>query len=154
VNTKFAILDAGYYDDENITALYRNGVSFVTRLKGNRDLYKYLVAEHLPTIERCENLVSYNGRYAFIKCIECELVKGYKAYAYISLDIERENSESKRLFFRAKAQKLKDEEVFDKMTGQGVFILVSSEKISKNRVLPTYYTRQQIEEIFDIGKNS
>ena len=33
INTKFAILDAGYYDDYNITSLYENGVSFVTRLR-------------------------------------------------------------------------------------------------------------------------
>lgn len=55
INTKFAILDAGYYDDKNITALYKNNVSFVTRLKENLKLYKKLVAEHLPTIECREN---------------------------------------------------------------------------------------------------
>jgi hypothetical protein len=153
VNTKFAILDAGYYDDENITALYENEVSFVTRLKENRKLYKRLVAEHLPSIECRENLVSYNGRYVFIKCVECELVEGHKAYAYISLDIERKNSESRKLFSHAKAQHLKDGNVFDKMAGQGAFILVSSRKIAKGKILPTYYTRQQIEQIFDIGKN-
>jgi hypothetical protein len=153
VNTKLAILDAGYYDGENIAELYKNKVSFVTRLKENLKLYKRLVAEHLTSIERRENFVDYNGRYAFIKCVECELVEGEKAYAYISLDIERKNSELKKLFSRAKVQNLENEDVFDKMAGQGVFILVSSIMIPKNKILPTYYTRQQIEQIFDIGKN-
>jgi transposase len=34
-----------------------------------------------------------------------------------------------------------------------VFILVSSRRIAKEKILPTYYTRQQIEQVFDIGKN-
>ena len=79
INTKFAILDAGYYDDDNIRALYKNKVSFITRLKENRKIYKQLVETWVPTIELRENLVSYNNRYAYIKCVECELVEGHKA---------------------------------------------------------------------------
>ena len=153
INTKFAILDAGYYDDYNITSLYENGVSFVTRLRENRKIYKNLVAEHLPTLECKDNFVNYNGRYAYIKRVECQLIEGHHAYAYIGLDIERKSSESKKLFQKAKSKKLSDSNVFDKMSGQGVFILVSSKQIAKEEILPTYYTRQQIEEIFDIGKN-
>lgn len=153
VDTKYAILDAGYYDDENIKSLYKDGVSFVTRLKGNRKLYKGLVAECLPTLEGRENFVSYNGRYAYIRCVECELVEGHRGYAYIGIDIERKNSESSKLFRRAKANEMKDGEVFDKMASHGVFILVSSRKMVKEKILPAYYMRQQIEQIFDIGKN-
>ena len=153
VNTKFAILDAGYYDDENIRALYREKVSFITRLKENRKIYKQLVETWLPTIECKENLVNYNNRYAYIKCVECELIEGYRAYAYIGLDIDRKASESKKLFQKAKAKSLTNEEVYDRMTRQGVFVLVSSRPVAKEKILPTYYTRQQIEQVFDIGKN-
>jgi hypothetical protein len=153
INTKFAILDAGYYDDYNIGKLYDNGVSFVTRLRENRKIYKDLVAEHLPALECKDNFVNYNGRYAYIKCVECQLIEGHHAYAYIGLDIERKGSESKKLFQKATSKGLSDSNVFDKMSRQGVFILVSSRKIAKDKILPTYYTRQQIEEIFDIGKN-
>ena len=48
---------------------------------------------------------------------------------------------------------MNDGEVFDKMASQGVFILVSSGKMVKEKILPAYYMRQQIEQIFDIGKN-
>ena len=105
------------------------------------------------TKECKDNFVNYNGRYAYIKRVECQLIEGHHAYAYIGLDIERKSSESKKLFQKAKSKKLSDSNVFDKMSGQGVFILVSSRKIAKEEILPTYYTRQQIEEIFDIGKN-
>jgi hypothetical protein len=153
VNTKFAILDAGYYGGENIAELYRNGVSFVSRLRENLKLYKDLIKEYLPAIETKENFVNYNSRYAYIKCVECELVAGHKAYAYIGLDIDRKSSESKKLFQRAKGEKLSDAKVYDKMASHGAFILISSRRIAKDRILPTYYIRQQIEQIFDIGKN-
>jgi hypothetical protein len=153
VNTKFAILDAGYYSDSNIGALYDSKISFVTRLKENRTVYKQLIAKHAPTIENKDNFVNYNDRYAYIKCVECELLEGHPAYAYIGLDIDRKNSETRKLFQKAKAKEMKDKDVYDKMSRQGLFILVSSRRIAKDKILPTYYTRQQIEQIFDIGKN-
>jgi hypothetical protein len=153
VNTKFAILDAGYYSRENIQELYAAGVSFVTRLKENTKLYRQLVREHAQALTSKENLVSYNRRYAYIKRVDCEVVDGIMAYAYIGLDIERKHSESRKLFKKAGDLSLSDRQVFDRMTGQGIFILVSSRPIAKVKILPTYYTRQQIEQIFDIGKN-
>jgi transposase len=153
INTKFAILDAGYYSDENIRDLFEGHISFVTRLKENRVLYKNLVSKHLPDIEDKKNLVDYNGRYIYIKCVECDLVDDYKGYAYICLDIERKSSEAHKLFQQAKAKKLSNGDVYDKMQEQGVFILVSSRRIAKDKMLPIYYTRTQIEQIFDIGKN-
>jgi hypothetical protein len=153
VNTKFAILDAGYYDDANIEALYADKISFVTRLKANRRLYKDLVATHIPEIEVKENFVSYNGRYAYIKQVGCELVDGRAAWAYVCLDIDRKDSEARKLFRRATAKGVPDGEVYDALAGQGAFVLVSSRRIAKEKVLPTYYMRQQIEQVFDIGKN-
>jgi hypothetical protein len=153
VNTKFAILDAGYYSSDNIANLYESKVSFVTRLRENLKLYQNLIKEHLPTIETKENFVCYNNRYAYIKCVECELVKGYKTYAFVGLDIDRKTSESRKLFQRAKGDKLRDSDVYDRMSSQGAFILVASRRIAKDKILPTYYMRQQIEQLFDIGKN-
>ena len=153
INTKFAILDAGYYTDDNIRELYKSQVSFITRLRENRTLYKELVAQHLPGIEDPKNFVSYNGRYVYVTCVPCELVDGYKGYAYICLDIERKSMETHKLFQRAKDHKLSDKEVYEKMQDQGIFVLIASRRIAKPKILPTYYMRQQIEQIFDIGKN-
>lgn len=153
INTKFAILDAGYYTDDNIRHLYEKHVSFISRLRENRILYKELVARHLPDIQNEKNFVSYNDRYVYIKCVECEPIEGYKGYAYIGLDINRKSSEAHNLFQKAKSKKISDKDVYEKMQSQGVFILISSRRIAKDKILPAYYTRQQIEQIFDIGKN-
>ena len=152
INTKFAILDAGYYMEANIQEFYANKISFITRLKGNLTLYKELVAEHISSLESKENLVEYNGRYVYLKCVECQLC-GNSAYAYVGIDIERKSSEARKTFQRAKDKKLTNDQVYDAMQKQGIFILISSRRIALGKVLPLYYTRQQIEQIFDLGKN-
>ena len=153
VNTKLAILDAGYYSDENFKELYSENIAFVTRMKENRKLYKSLVAKHIPGIERRKNMVGYNGRYMFIKRVECELISGYKSYAYVGLDLDRKSFEANGLFRKAQAEALSDGEVFDRLQRKGRFVLVSSKRLQTKEILPVYYTRQQIEQVFDIGKN-
>jgi hypothetical protein len=152
IETKFAILDAGYYTQGNIHELFEKGISFVTRLKQNLVVYKELVANHLETLEAKENLVEYNGRYVYLKCVPCELGE-HQAYAYIGLDITRKSLEAEKTFQRAILNKMDTDQVYDAIQKQGVFILVASNKIDITEVLPLYYTRQQIEQVFDIGKN-
>lgn len=153
MNTKFAIMDAGYYSAENATTLLNANISFISRLKETTNLYDSLLKEHLPTLESEDNLVAYNGRYVYIKCTKCSLTQEKMGYAYICRDLERRNSESYKLFKKAKVDHLDTIDVYRKMERQGVFILVSSRQIAKEKILPIYYTRQQIEQIFDIGKN-
>jgi hypothetical protein len=152
INVKFAILDAGYYTEENIRELFDNKISFITRLKGNLVVYKDLVKEHLGSLESRENLVEYNGRYVYLKCVPIQL-NGHNAYAYVGLDIERKSSESRKTFRRAKDSNMDTNQVFDTIASQGVFIIVASRRIATASLLPLYYTRQQIEQVFDIGKN-
>jgi len=153
IRTKFAILDAGYLTKENIEELFENGVSFLSRLKENTRLYKDVLSEHLPTLQAKENLVSYNCRYAYIKRIDCEIGEGHKVYAYLCQDLAMRSIENSKLFDKAEKAGMNTKEVFDAMTGHGIFMLVASRPIDKEKVLGTYYTRQQIEQVFDLCKN-
>jgi transposase len=54
---------------------------------------------------------------------------------------------------RAVAKELHDRDVYEQMSTMGMFVLVSTRRVGKSKILPAYYTRQQIEQIFDIGKN-
>jgi hypothetical protein len=152
VNVKFAIFDAGYYSDDNIKELFKQKVSFITRMKPNTKLYKELVNTHADSLEVKENLVEYNTRYAYIKCVPCE-IDSHKAYAYIGLDIDRKSFETKRTFRNASNKKMDTDQVFDAIQNKGIFILIATRKIAKTKILPLYYMRQQIEQVFDIGKN-
>ncbi|MDR3185781.1 MAG: transposase [Christensenellaceae bacterium] len=153
VNTKLAILDAGFYSDQNLLDLYNAKISFVIRLKQNTKIYKKLVADCLPIIVNEENICEHNSRYVYIKRVECQLVQGFKAYAYVGLDLDRKSSEERKLCARAKADKLSPRDVHERLSRQGIFVLVSSKRLKSDEILPVYYTRQQIEQVFDIGKN-
>ena len=152
VDVNFAILDAGYYTLDNIRELFENKISFVTRMKSNTVIYRDIVAAHLSTLDEKENLVEYNGRYVYLKRVPCE-IEGHGAYAYIGLDIDRKSSESRKTFRRAKDNNMSTTQVYNAIQRQGIFMLVSSRRIAKTKILPLYYTRQQVEQVFDVGKN-
>jgi hypothetical protein len=154
INTKFAILDAGYLTDENTKEMFDAGISFVTRMRENRRLYKEIVAEHLPTLRNEENFVSYNTRYAYIKRVECEPIPGRRAYAYLGLDLSMSSFESAKLFECAGKDRMSDAQVHRKMSTHGVFVLLCTRPVARDEILPLYYTRQQIEQVFDLCKNN
>jgi len=152
VCTDFAILDAGYYCDDNIRLLYEKGIAFVTRLKQNRVLYKELVAEHLSGLQSPEHLVAFNKRFLFIQKTPCKL-QGRDAFAYICKDPVMGMLETRARVPAALADGASRQEVFETIQKAGVFVIISSEDMKADEILPLYYTRQQIEQVFDITKN-
>jgi hypothetical protein len=148
-----AILDAGYYSNDNILALYKEKIHFVTRLRENKRIYKDLTSKYADSLVDPANIVAYNGRFLYIKRIACQLVDGYRGYAYLALDIERKGDEARNLFRKATVDGIDPIDVHYRMLRQGIFILVSSKRLEKSEILPIYYERQMIEQVFDIGKN-
>jgi transposase len=62
--------------------------------------------------------------------------------------------ESSKLFARAARDNMRNADVHKAMSTHGVFVLISTRPIAKEKILPLYYTRQQIEQVFDICKNN
>lgn len=154
INTKFAILDAGYYTGINADALYEAKVSFISRMKGNFKVYKELINKHLDSLMTKKNLVRYHGRLVYIKRIPCKIgsKEDRSAYAYLCLDLSMKHELEKNLALKAEDENISTDEIYDAMQKQGVFVLVSSRKIAKENLLPLYYTRDQIEKVFSICK--
>jgi transposase len=154
INTKFAILDAGYYNGKNADVLMDAGVSFISRMDSNYKVYKRLVKNYLAELEKKENLVSYNNRLLYIKCFPCHIgaKEDRHAYAYLCRDLAMKHELEKKLIERAEDQDLPTDEIFDTMQTQGVFVLISSRKIARNKLLPLYYTRDRVEKIFELCK--
>ncbi len=157
LDAKFAIMDADYYTTESVDELFANKVSFLARLQENCRLYKKLVREHSGSLYAKENLVRCNDRFVMMKCIECQVEgaegRSYNAYAYLALDIEREHDEVRKSLGHSVAENLEMSETFDNMQNKGLFVIISSRRIKKEFLLPLYYSRQQIEQVFDLGKN-
>lgn len=152
IKTEHAIVDAGYYSEKNIEALYEEDISFLTRLVSNRKLYKELVEEHADDMSKSKYLISYCGRILYVKRVGVNLF-GHKGYAYIAIDNARRAEEINRYAITALEDRSSPEEMDKVLRTKGMFILLSSEAIEPKEVLPLYYSRQQIEQIFDISKN-
>lgn len=154
VNTKFAILDAGYYTGANADALLDAGVSFMSRMKSNFKVYKNAIEEHLKDLVSKENAVLYNNRLVYIKCIPCLI--GQKedrpAYAYLCKDMTMHNEGQKHAIERARDENLSGQDIFDGLQKQGIFVLITTRKVAADKLLPLYYMRDQVEKIFEFCK--
>jgi len=154
VDVHHAIVDAGYYSEKNVRALHTVGISFVMRMMPNRKIYKELVREHAGDIEDARYLVKYRDRFVYIKRVEVNLF-GKTCFAFIAEDIDRKHSEVKKYIQGALDNNdVSAEEMNAEMRSKGLFILVASDQVKTDDILPLYYTRQAIEQVFDIGKNN
>jgi len=149
----YAIVDAGYCSENNIEELYQNRVRFLTRLAPNRTLFKDIANEHLPGLMTSVNALRYGSRLLYMKKVAVELY-GNAGFAYVGVDVDSRNQQMKRAAFAAIDDKLSSEDADKRMLKLGVFIIISSEDIEIEEILPLYYTRQQVEQVFDLGKNN
>jgi transposase len=157
VETQQAILDAGYYSQENINELYLNNISFISRLGSNRILYKNIVNENIDDVLQAKYLTLYNNRLVYIKKIHVELgteKTKHSGFAYLAVDAQRKYTESCEYMKEALNDGVDADTIDSEMKKFGVFILISSENIENKDILPLYYTRQVVEQIFDLSKNN
>ena len=152
IKTRFVILDAGYVTENNLKTLAQSKVSFLSRLPENRKLFKNTVSQNRTLLEQESNLCRYNQRLVYIKRIKTEIIPEVDGYLYLGLDIAERYAQIRRLGKIADEDNLSMTQINEQMKNQGIFCLVSSRKIAVDKVLPLYYTRQAIEQIFDIGK--
>jgi hypothetical protein len=153
ISVDYAIVDAGYFSEGNIESLYKDNISFITRLAPNRKLFKETAETELTDIISARYAVRYGNRLVYVKCV-AKTIYGHEGYVYVGVDADSRNTQIKRATFASMEDKLTAEETDSKLLKLGVFMLVSSEKMGVSEVLPLYYTRQQVEQVFDIGKSN
>ena len=154
INTKFAILDAGYYCHANADALMEAKVSFLMRMDSGFKVYKDAVAEHLPSLESRENAVTCHGRLVYVKRVHCKIGKkgDRPAYLYICKDETMRGVQKRDAIARAAELGKSAAELHDELADKGIFVLVSTRRIARERLLPLYYTRDRAEKVFEIAK--
>jgi transposase len=152
MNIKHSILDAGYCSETNVKELQDSNISFIFRMPHNT-LAKQLIAEHGKDLLSDQYSLKYGDRLLFMKEVQFTLYN-IKCYLYITIDFDRMSSEQKAYALKKLANKEKRNP--KKMANKedfGYFILVSSEALERDNVMPLYYLRQTIEQIFDVLKN-
>ncbi len=153
VRSSFALIDAGFFSEDNIKRLFAEKIDFLTRLPSNRTVYSELVNQEMPDIESFKNAVRYGERVLFVKQKRVNLF-GNEAYAYIILDPERKGRETKKLLINAIEDQETDEESIEfELLKSGVMVLVSSFDIDKKEVVPLYYMRQLVEKLIGFSKD-
>lgn len=153
VNADLAIVDSGYFSEENIKMLYSEKIAFLTRMGSNRKLYKQLVEDNADDLTKSKYIVIYSDRILHVKKVETDLF-GNKGYAYVIIDENKRRDESEKYIKAAVEDGVTADEMDKELKKKGIFILVSSEDIDTADIVPMYYTRQQIEQVFDISKTS
>jgi hypothetical protein len=159
IDVLFLILDAGYFSESNIRTLNTAEIPFVIRLKCNNTLYKSLTQIGAESIINGNNLINYKDRALFIKKDMVDLY-GRNVYAFTCVDLQRRTDEIRNLAIKVSEMRAKgndkgksDQEITDDMKKKGMFVIISTENVEPDEILPLYYSRQSIEQVFDIGKN-
>ena len=154
VQNSFALMDAGYFSETNILALYESKIEFLTRLPAGRALYKNLLLAEVHDLERPHNAAKYGSRGLFAKAVEIDLF-GQKGFAYLVLDPARKGKEMNALLLQAAEEAKGNAPEIDPLDFNkcGVMVLVSSKKIETSEVVACYYMRQSVEQVFGFCKD-
>jgi transposase len=152
INTDFAIVDAGYYSENNVKALYGAKVNFLTRLPSNRKMFKNLITLYGGDMEKSENVVIYGERVLFVRCVPVDLFNR-PGFAYVVFDPKRYADESRKYLIEAKGDKKSDSDIDEGLKFKGKLIFIASFKVAEPEIIPLYYTRQSVENLFGIMKN-
>lgn len=153
VDTKFAIMDAGYVTEANLRELTASNVSVLARLPESRYVFKRLLEQHGASLMKPENLVRYRNRLIYVKRVKAQIVEGVDGYVYLCVDEGMRSLLMSKLALRAEADNMPLSELRQRTENLGAFALVSSRPIAIDKLLPLYYTRQDIEQVFDLSKS-
>ncbi len=152
IETTSVLIDAGYYSESNLLDLYNRKINFVTRMPATSTLYKNLIKEDVPGLEKpCYATILGKKRVLFIKKKEVDLF-GKRAFAYIVLDQERKSRETRNLLLR-RLEEDEEDALEEKMLSRGIMVLISSSDQPESEIVSIYYLRQSIERLFAFSKS-
>ncbi len=150
LNIESAIFDAGYFSEENIKYLCNSKINFVSRMPKSRIVFKELI-DSIIDIESPTNAVQYGTRVVFIQSQQIKLYE-HDVFAHIILDLDKKAKDTNKILREYLANPSEKEQLEIQLKYCGFLILISKHHIDNTDILPTYYTRQSIEQIFGFAK--
>ena len=152
VDIKHGIMDAGYCSENNIRELFGQSIPFLIRLPA-KSLSDNLIKQHGEELYSTKYALRYGARIIFMKRVPIALYD-HEVFAYIAIDAERQKDEQNGYINRCLDNpKMKDKMSDDEFKSLGYFVLISSQCLETEEVLPLYYMRQTVEQTFDYAKN-
>jgi transposase len=153
VSVKNAILDAGYCSEENVKKLYDSNINFLTRLPINRKIFINTINLYREEVLSDYHRYIYNDRIVGIKRVYTPLY-GHRGYLYLCVDYNKRNDQLKQFTKKAIHKNIPRKKWSSCSNKMGFFAIISSTKIDPEDLLPLYYTRQTVEQIFDVSKTN
>jgi hypothetical protein len=148
------ILDAGYYSEENIAELIALNIPFMTRMHQKNGTYEVLIKQIGPNLQKNENLVKYNHRNIFVKKVQIKIFNSQiPVTAFVCCDPIVKADQYKNYYKNFDNNIDNDKFDYD-LLNMGMFIIVTTIDVSPEEVLPCYYSRQSVEQLFDYIKNT
>jgi hypothetical protein len=151
VNVELIIMDAGYCSKQKLEQLTKHNIPFLTRMTKNRNEYKDLIRDHSGDLRSAKYLVRYNKRKFCGKKVAINLYNS-RLYAYIMLDLAESAIDIDKSIDIYCDDPDSEKKIDEHFFSGGKFILLSSKDYDIQEILPLYYTRQEIEQIFDTAK--
>ncbi|MDR1041375.1 MAG: transposase [Deltaproteobacteria bacterium] len=152
IEVELIIMDAGYTSSENLLELLSTKIPFMTRMPKNRKEYKNLIFQDGLDIENTGTPIAFGEKGYSEKTVPIR-IGDHDLFAYIMLDYNRQNEERHNTLL-----KYRDDENLQNIMDKerpffGKFVLISSTEYPIRDVLGFYYSRQTVEQIFDMAKN-
>jgi len=158
VDTSFTLPSPKIFNSTDITALYEDKVPFLLRLPEDTDLYRTVVREYFDNLERAENALAFNNSLIYIlrkkvlfspdggsRILEDDEnplpEEGNTAYVYLGMDSIAEDIERLGIFEDVYSSGYSIAEMNERLSESGIFVLLSSLRMEKERVLSSYYAR-------------
>ncbi|MDR2351738.1 MAG: transposase, partial [Deltaproteobacteria bacterium] len=151
INVNHVIMDAGYPSINNLEQLMQNNIPFITRMPSNRKEYKDLMQKHGNNLISGVNSTAYGERAIYVIKDTINLGNS-ELYAYVMLDLEQYYKEVREAALKYKDDADKSIKIDKVERKAGRFILLSTKDHNCDEILPIYYTKQFIEQFFDILK--
>lgn len=152
ISVNHAILDAGYFSEKNVAELFNCGIPFMTRLAPNKPVFKEAAVGNLDDLMSKKYAYRYGERLVFIKKVKVNICE-HDAYVYLCIDEDMYLMQHKKTILNALDDMKDSDETDTAIKKLGTFAILTSEEMPEDKILPLYYTRQQVEQVFDITKN-
>jgi len=141
-----SIMDAGFFSESNIRSMMERKIELLMKTPANRTIYHDMV-ESAADIENPEKAVKYGNRIMFISSSKTEFAD-HTVFTHLILDRERRRRELRRYMLKH----MDDYDPFA-VKRKGFMVLISSQPIERDQLIPLFYTRQFVEKAYSYSND-
>jgi hypothetical protein len=151
INVKTVIFDLEYSLMCNLGHFIKNKIQFIANITKYENDLSELIETYGPVLQKTQNEIRYGDKiFCGLKLPHTLFDKN--TYAYLVLDLQQEFYDKYLLLHKYKYDSDSSSKIKKELPFCGTFIFISSNNYDVKDILSLYYTRQTVEQYFDISK--